>query len=479
MTRRVRTLASASALAAALISATVPAAAWEPTTTHAGLAEQAGLSSRLHARLVALGFARGLYEPLTVPPADAGALIDSLRRMSPSHGFVPDRRGRQFALAWLSAGAALADAPAAFSFNHDLDPASGAGFVRPALSLPTRLAATAAGRHGLPARGVPAPAWVTDAANPLGLAGFLDQYTKAVRAATPGERSRHMAGALVAAGSMLHVLADLGVPARVRADGAARLADLGDGGRDRGDRLERIAALAFGRVGVPTPHRPVTRTSLRGYFVATAATAGATTAEPGLADVTAARWFSPGTLPRPARVDAQGAVSPTLARPLPALPGRLNLMAASQSDGTTLRDAAKVCLARYRLERGQLSFWLDDDCLLEQLEVILPEVAAFQTGLLDFLFRGELTVSAGGEGARVVAPAGLGAGQVELLAEDGAGVRTSLVIAPVTAAAAGAVVATRAEAAPAGTTRLVALFRGVDAAGEPLVAVGALALGSR
>lgn len=88
-------------------------------------------------------------------------------------------------------------------------------------------------------------------------------------------------------------------------------------------------------------------------------------------------------------------------------------------------------------------------------------------------------MSAGGEGARVVAPAGLGAGQVELLAEDGAGVRTSLVIAPVTAAAAGAVVATRAEAAPAGTTRLVALFRGVDAAGEPLVAVGALALGSR
>ena len=83
------------------------------------------------------------------------------------------------------------------------------------------------------------------------------------------------------------------------------------------------------------------------------------------------------------------------------------------------------------------------------------------------------------KGARVVAPAGLGAGQVELLAEDGAGVRTSLVIAPVPAAAAGAVVATRAEAAPAGTTRLVALFRGVAAAGEPLVAVGALALGSR
>ena len=50
------------------------ASAWEPQTTQAGLAEQAAMASRLHKRLVQLGWAGGLFEPLTIPPADAPAL---------------------------------------------------------------------------------------------------------------------------------------------------------------------------------------------------------------------------------------------------------------------------------------------------------------------------------------------------------------------------------------------------------------------
>ncbi|MCX5743166.1 MAG: hypothetical protein NT062_11800, partial [Proteobacteria bacterium] len=105
--------------------------AWESETTQAGLAEQAALSSNLHKRLVLLGFSGGLFEPLTVPPADAPQLIEALKLLSPTHGSVPDARGRQTALAWLAAGAALADIPAANGANHFFDPTTGLGWVKP------------------------------------------------------------------------------------------------------------------------------------------------------------------------------------------------------------------------------------------------------------------------------------------------------------------------------------------------------------
>src|SRR5262245_9163873 len=128
--RRLRWLALA---ALAVMPAT--AAAWEPQTTHGGLAEQAALASRLHKRLVSLGFVGGLFEPLTIPPADAPALSAALKLLSPTHGSVPDARGRQSALAWLTAGAALADIPASQGANHFFDPATGAGWMPPGRGL--------------------------------------------------------------------------------------------------------------------------------------------------------------------------------------------------------------------------------------------------------------------------------------------------------------------------------------------------------
>jgi hypothetical protein len=154
-------------------------------------------------------------------------------------------------------------------------------------------------------------------------------------------------------------------------------------------------------------------------------------------------------------------------------------MAASRDEGSVLRDARGTCLARYRVEHGVVSFGLDDQCMLEQVDAILPEVAAYEAGLLDFLLRGELQITLGGE--LVVTGKGLGAGTVELYVEDERGVRTKLTSAATagTAAAAGAAAAD-AEllrvAAPGAGTRVVALYRGVDASGEPLIAVGALPL---
>lgn len=448
------------AIAFALAVMPATASAWEPQTTHAGLAEQAALASRLHRRLVTLGFAGGLFEPLTIPPADAPALTTALKLLSPTHGSVPDARGRQVALAWLTAGAALADVPASQGANHFFDPATGAGWSAPDRSGLTGLSDKLVGRGSLPGKGVPAPDWVTAKDNPFNLEQFLNQYTKAVSAATPGERSRYMAAALVAAGAMLHTLGDLGAPSRVRGDAAAHLEPLGAGPDDLGSRLERIAALAYGRLGVPAPSRTVTRVHLRDYF--TSKDGG------GLADLIAKSYFSPNTLPEPTRVGAE--TKPRLVRPQPALPARLNLMAAGRDEGTTLHSPAGTCLARYRVDRNVLTFSLDDDCMLEELAQILPEVSAYEAGLLDFLLRGELTITAAGQ--ITVSAKGLAAGSLEILVEDDRGVRTSIANLKTTGDEQLAQVA-----APAAGSRVVAVFRGNDAAGEPIVAVGAMPLG--
>ncbi|HEY0250303.1 MAG TPA: hypothetical protein VGC41_02210, partial [Kofleriaceae bacterium] len=133
------------------------AGAWEAQTTHAGLAEQAALASRLHRRLVTLGFSGGLFEPLTIPPADAKALIADLHLLSPSHGSVPDARGRQTAMSWIAAGAALADMPAQHGANHFYDPTTKKGWERPSAGVLNTLAGV-----DLPDHGVPAPDWVVD-----------------------------------------------------------------------------------------------------------------------------------------------------------------------------------------------------------------------------------------------------------------------------------------------------------------------------
>jgi hypothetical protein len=445
-------------LAALIALAPATATAWEPQTTHAGLAEQAALASRLHKRLVQLGFAGGLFEPLTIPPADAPALTSALKLLSPTHGSVPDQRGRQAAMAWLTAGAALADIPSTQGANHFLDPSTGAGWLAPDRSVLDSVVGVVGGGGSLPDKGVPAPDWVVAKDNPFNLEQFLNQYAKAVSAATPGERSRYMAAALVAAGAMLHILGDLGAPSRVRGDAAAHFAMLGAGTDDRGSRFERIAALAYGRLGVPPPSRTITRARLRDYF--TSKDGG------GLADVIARSYFSPGTLPEPTRVGAEA--KPRLVRPQPAVPARLNLMAASR-DGTTLRSAAGICLARYRVEHSILTFSLDDDCMLDQISVILPEVTAYEAGLLDFLLRGELTIATGGQ--ITVTGKDLGAGSVEILVEDERGVRKSVTTVQVTGGEQLAQVA-----APATGTRVVAVYRGRDSNGEPIVAVGAAPL---
>lgn len=471
------------AVLAAVIGLSAPASAWEAETTHAGLTERAALHAGLHAHLRDhLGLDLGLFMPLIVPRADAPALFRVLAALNPIHGYVPDVSGRMLALAWLSVGSVIADVPVAHAAHHFFEPATGRGLGDRTLDfserLGHRLRATALGAD-LVRSGKPAPDWLLDPANPMGFESFLAQYEKAVSAGTAGERRRHLAAALVAAGAMLHVLQDMGSPSHVRNDLAAHLDLVGTDRFDRGSRLERIAALSHGRLGIPAPRaEPIEATSLRAFFTTPEGT--------GLADRTARRWFSAHTLPAPVRVRAGMGSSEiaqrlrqALVHPEPAPPSRLDLEAA-RARAARWVDSGGVCVASYQIDRKDRLVWfLDDPCVNEQVAAILPMVAAYSAAFLDWLFRGTLALEPAEGGLAVTVPAAgaaLGTGTLTLFWDDERGARTPLG-APVnvTSGPAGQAL-TRAPAPPANAQAVAALFRGVDSLGEPLVAVGYRAL---
>ncbi len=448
--------------------------AWEPGTTHAGLTEQSVAASTLHARLTKqLGAELGLFTRLTIPPADAPALFSVLRSLNPVHGYVPDGRGRQRAVAWLVLGSAIADFPSKHAANHFFDPLTGKGLTDQTLRgshrlVRGRLIPRLAGRS-FPRRGMSAPDWIVSKNNPLGQQGFLDQYAKAVRARTPGERSRHLAAALIAAGAMLHVLQDMGSPSHARNDLADHLDQVGQSRLDVGSRMERVAAVAYGRLGVPAARTPIRAATLRGFFTAKN--------HSGLADHTTYRWFSAYTLPRPIAIHGrtsaaiEGLLARSIRRPRPAPLPQLDFVGASTKTGKRLTDGS-TCVAEYRVRRGVLSWFLGDECMLEQLQVILPEVVAYGAGFVDYLFRGELFIARGGGalaiGARKIA---VGKGTLEVFWDDDRGVRTRLGSYQVADGRADAILATSG-LPPKNTRRVSALFVGVDKTGQPLVAVG-------
>ena len=443
-----------------------PAHAWEAATTHAGLAERSALSSSLHLRLVKqLGVKRGLFATLRVPPNDAAALFTLLRRMNPMHGYVPDGRGRLLALQWLIAGAVVADMPASRAANHYFDPVLRRGLSDASLARTPwfeRLYRKVR-RAGVPRRGIPAPQWLSHANNTMSIEGFVSQYRKAMSARTPGERERHLAGALLAAGALVHVLQDMGSPSHVRDDLAAHLTSVGNDELDLGSRFERIAALAYGRLGIPHVDKPVRATSLGDFFTNSSRT--------GLADITAASWFSHTTLPGSVGAPERGGnlvarVNKALRRPRPVGPSRIDIPAAKTPRGRRYANAQGVCLARYRIARDRLTWSMDDDCVLEQLAVILPMVVNYGAGFIDWLFRGALEVNADGENLSI-RTSGVTAkdGTVVAYWDDDRGVRAQYAERKIEKNVS-------IPKPPATAIRVAVLLVGRDAAGQPLVASG-------
>ena len=449
--------------------------AWEAATTHAGLTEQAALASSLHERLrVQFAQDKGLFQVLTVPPADAVDLFVVLKRLNPTHGYVPDNRGKLSAVGWLVAGSVVADTPEELAANHFYDPTTRTGLSSASLhGLLSRIrhrVVMAVNGGALERSGVAAPDWLEHPKNPFGLAGFRSQYIKAVSARTAGERSRHLAGALLAAGAMLHVLEDMGSPSHARNDLAAHLDRLGPNPADVGSRYERVAALAYGRLGVPAPDKVIADRPLRAFFTARDGS--------GLADRTARSWFSEGTLPRPLDLggNPRGALQRlgrTVERPAPVPSSELDLDAATGEAGGELADRRGTCLARYRVENRRLTWSIDDACALEQVSAILPSVSGYAAGMLETLFRGTLALEADPAGGVLVRAGAvdLGPGFITIFWDDARGVRKQLAAQRVSGAAKGQI-ASKTGGPPAEARRVSALFVGTDGTKRELLATG-------
>ncbi len=450
----------------------LPAGAWEADSTHLGLTDQAALASGVHLRLqAALGRHLGWLEPLKVGPAAFAELYRRLELVPPASGTRPDARGQQTALAWLRAGALVEGIPAARNRNHFYDPVHKTGLTgKGAGGLGEFVWETVAGDK-LPGQGMAAPDWLVAKDNELSLERFWLELERAATAPLPADRDQHLALALMCAGAALHVLEDVGFPANARDDLKEYLSPLGGGAADRGSRMARLAAFLYGSLGVPPPGKVEKRDKWRAFFTSEDGT--------GLADVTASRWYSLGTLPGELRkvppewspAEVVGRVKEAQSFPSPA-PRDLNLKRAAGEAGATLRHGG-VCLAAYRLRDERLTFTIPDECAAEQLAAILPVVGGYATGLLDWMFRGQLDVSVRGATATVTAPGlRLGKGTLHVLVEDAQGARR-----PAGEASVGGGEELGRVTLPSGGVKAVAVFVGVDAAGEAIVAVGEREIG--
>jgi hypothetical protein len=479
---------AATAAALALLAA-LPARAYDPATTHAGLTEQAVLASELH-RVLAHRMSRplGLFEPVVMrrtdlDPTEARFLGERLDALDPAGGYRPGADGAAPALSWVVAGAVVAITPAERAGNLFFDPSRGSGLAESGgvfqIGHELRmLFVEGGGLRGFATgtsfnlTGRPSPEWLLAPENDVGLPAFYAALEAAGASEQPAERGTALARALLALGGTLAVLEDAGDPAHVRND--FRAAYLGDGGAsvfDRGSRFERYVAETFGEVGVPAPATPVERPTVLSYLTGADAQ--------GLADRTQRRFFSDGTVPDSVVVDREttGAEVMRDARAsLPyGLPGVPHLDLAAMGDvhyayappePGAAADAPKRRLLAYLRVPGRVRFFLDRAVYHDTARTLLPEIGAYAAGLVNHLFRTELhlDVTAGAVAVSVSGARGeVRKGAVRIYADDASGKRRAVGAVPASATPQSLTI-------PAGSHRIAAVLRGEDDAGE-LVAV--------
>lgn len=508
--------------AGALLTAAIPApvAAYDATTTLAGLTEQAALGSRLHHRLIErMSHSLGLFEPLRLEvaglkPELAHSLHVRLQALDDGQGYAPEPltrqpgqshpARRQHALGWLTAGTVIEFVPAARERNHFFEPRSGRGLFRPTGQTAASAAAQAV-RDGMSTTrqllagaavdgtGIAAPDWIVAPQNELNVETFLSAYERSVLEKTPTARESALAEALLAAGAIVGVLMQTGDPAHVRND----LSDV------IGGAYQRYVTDRYGRGGVPAPgslpEEALLPKRLRDLFT--------TSNGLGLADRTARRFFSSGSLPGTELGDVpQLAGQPPLPSPpftddhghpvaeIVAPPG-WPLTASGYLSTPQLKHLAawerRIGAAldpRTGEPQQDVRFALDEACYADYAALLLPELGRYAQVALDYLFRGELQLAVASKSpdsepqlSVQVAETALGSGTLTVLAEKPEGARQLLRTLPTLPTRPGAALATIALSAQElkEIRRLVVLFRGRDRHGELLVTSAQLLLPTR
>ena len=397
-----------------LFSGSGRALAWDPATTHAGLTQRAALASSLHRVLAKkLGKPLGLFEPLQMhvrflSEEERRGVSVRLEALDPEGGCRPDPDGTQSALAWIMAGAVLAQVPAEHGRHHFLDPGTGLGLddAPGMMGQPhaLRLALDGVGSlRGLftgttfDLRGRSALQWAFAGDNDLGWPAFADALQRAVVAVDPDEREFALARALVALGGVVAVLENMGEPAHVRNDFRGTFfQSLGPSPWETGPRFQAFVAERYGRTGIPAPGKAVARPTLASFFMAPDGQ--------GLAQRTQRRFFSDGTLPPELTIDAQTTPAQVRKRAsdglLFAKPGLPRLDLGTVGRRQYVRMDGRRVLA---YERGptQVQFGLDEAVHGDSAGVLLPEIGAYVTGFLDASLRGGVTAAREGDQVRI------------------------------------------------------------------------------
>lgn len=399
-----------------LVSATA-ASAWQ-IPTHVGITHRAIQRSTLDAWLRKNGLGDGLYEvlglakrPTTAGPIDDAALLEELATLDASLGASPDH-GRQPALAWVLAGAALEGADMQRVRNHFVNPRTHRGLDEHARFADGKSTLDGA-RQGISTvrgllaggafdgTGLRADVWVELERNPLSRPHFLDALYRAHTARSATERASWLARALVCVGSMLHVLQAVGDPAHAHGDFAVNYLAAGA-------PLARWVDARYGTATPPALQAGAARARLRSFFTSDD--------HSGLADQVARTYGSPGA-----------------------------------PSGLPMRNPAEVA------------------------DELLPRLAAESAALLDFLLRGSLQLSAARYEKGVlkidlqVGSVPIGAGELELYEEEADGTRTRISSGHVAGGVSGVTLRSFSDdELPAGRRR-IAVFRGLDGNGEPIV----------
>jgi hypothetical protein len=483
-------------LALVLVPLVAPARtawAWDPATTQAGLTERALLASSFHKLLAdRLGRPLGALEPLALHsqllPGDLRqTLWARLAMLDPAGGYRPDADGVNSALAWVTAGAVLAETPPERGRHNFFEPGSGKGLddadgVAGTLHA-LRLSVDAGGSlrdlatgASFDMTGLPSLRWLRAPENDLGLPVWESELARAVSAREPVQREAALTRALLALGGSLALLEDAGEPAHVRNDFRGAFLDRqGPSGWDRGSRFERFVVDHYGRSGIPPAAKPVSRPSLESFFTDKDGQ--------GLADRTQRRFFSDGTTPEEIPIDAvmtpkdvADAARASLRFALPNIP-RLELRGPAKR--RYVMNEGRRALAYIREPEG-VRFFLDASVFADSAAALLPEVVSYAAGFIDHLLRGTaaFTAEAGNVTVKLEGFRGDKAeGTLEWFVEDQTGRRQSLNGAgndagPSRALAPGETIAVQV---PTGTRRVAVCFRGKDAAG-PLLIVGEAAV---
>ncbi len=459
-----------------------PALGYDFATTHAGLTEQAVLASSLHRVLVhRLGRSLGLFETIQLQsrglaPGAWRALSGRLSMLDPAAGYRPGSEGSASALSWVVAGSVLAGTPPERGRHTFFDPRKGRGLddgpgltglvhaARLVVTGQSTIRSLAAGTT-FDLTGEAPLSWLRDPRNDLGVEAFVDGLDASMAAADVVLRDAGLVRALLALGGILAVLQDAGEPAHVRND--FRGAYLGSAGSSSGSAFERLVSDRYARAAIPKPDKAVARPTLASFFAAGDRL--------GLADLVQRNYFSPGTLP------ADGVVDPDTTTQQVVRDARESLLFVRPT--VTRLDLHELGKRRYMMldgrralaymrVPGRVRFFLDSAVYEDTARALLPMVGAYAAGLLDHLFRGELTMQTSG-GQVTLGLAGWTAaptdGSLRVFAEDRHGVRSPI---PLPSGGSNLIPGTQINLElPPGTRRVAAVWRGRDGR-ESIIAVG-------